>query len=156
VDRKFLDVNAVAVFLDESHLGHVCIRDAVLPGFRGAFQLVLSASILIRAGRVLVSQWGVDATAADNALQDIARARAPVYVRGEGATVMRVIEPSREVSHDIYDCFVIALAEAGGATHLITRDVGLKPVCQAAGLEYENPVPRDVLSRFGASGRNPE
>lgn len=152
MDRKFLDVNAVAVLLDESHLGHPYVREAVLPGFRGAFQVLLNASILMRARWVLVAQWGVDPPSADDAVRDLAEAGAPVYVGGEGATVARAIALSREFSHDVYDCFVIALAGAGRATHLVTTYAGLESVCRAVSMEYENPVPGDVLSRFGVGG----
>ena len=153
MDRKFVDVNAIAVFLDESHVGHPYVRSALRPGLEGAFQIVLAPYLLLRARWVLVSLWGVSGPDADRAVTALARLRFPVYVNGDGTLVVRAIELSREIPHDAYDCFVVALAEKGEATHLVTTDVGLHRVCEKVGIRYENPVPRKVLTQFGQAGR---
>ena len=153
MDRKFVDVNAIAVFLDESHIGHPYVRTALRPGLEGAFRIVLASYLLIRARWVLVSQWGVPGSEADRAVAALARLRFPLYVDGDGGVVARAIELSRELPHDVYDCFLVALAEKGEATHLVTTDAGLRRVCERAGIQYQNPVPRKVLTRFGPSGR---
>jgi len=153
VDRKFVDVNAIAVFLDESHLGHTYVRSALQPGMEGAFKLVLASYLLLRARWILVSQWGVPGSDADRAVGGLARLRFPAYVDGDGAVVVRAIELSRELSHDVYDCFLLALAEKGEATHLVTTDAGLRRVCEIVGIRYENPVPSRVLARFGKDGK---
>ncbi len=153
MDRKFLDVNAIAIFLDESHVGHPYVREAVLSGLRGEFQVLLNAGLLIRARWVLVSQWGVAGRDADAALGSLARIRSPVYVGGDGAAILRALELAADTRHDVYDCFVVALASGDGATHLITADAGLARVCAAAHLAYENPIPRRVLRGFGVAGR---
>ncbi len=153
MDRKFLDVNAIAIFLDESHSGHPYVRDAVLPGLRGEFQVLLNASLMIRARWVLVSQWGVAERDADAALGSLSRLRSLVYAGGDGRTILRAIDLAAETRHDVYDCFGVALASGGGATHLITADAGLAGVCAAARLAYENPIPPRVLRGFGVAGR---
>jgi len=153
VDRKFVDVNAIAVFLDESHVGHSYVRSALGPGLEGTFQLVLASYLLLRARWVLVSEWGVRGSDADRAVEALARLRFPRYVDGDGRVVVRAIGLSRELRHDVYDCFLVALAEKGEATHLITTDVGLRRVCEKVGVHYENPVPRKVLAEFGRAGR---
>lgn len=153
MDRKFVDVNAIAVFLDESHAGHTYVRSALRPGMEGAFKLVLASYLLLRARWILVSQWGVPGSDADRAVGGLARLRFPVYVDGDGGVVVRAIELSMELSHDVYDCFILALAEKGEATHLVTTDAGLRRVCEKVGIRYENPVPRRVLARFGRDGR---
>ena len=153
MDRKFVDVNAIAVFLDESHVGHPYVRAALRPGLEGTFQLVFASYLLLRARWVLVSQWGVPGPDADRAVAALARLRFPLYVDGDGGVVVRAIELSRELPHDVYDCFLVALAEEGQATHLVTTDAGLRRVCDKVGIRYENPVPRRVLAQFGATGR---
>lgn len=154
MDRKFLDVNAIAIFLDEGHVGHPYIRGAVMPGLRGEFQILLSANLLMRARWVLASQWGIEDSEADDALGSLARVHGPGYVGGDGRTVSRAFELATSTRHDVYDCFVIALAEAGEATHLVTTDTAMRRPCEAAGLTYENPVPPRVLRGFGVKGRN--
>ena len=153
MDRKFVDVNAIEVFLDESHAGHPYVRSALRQGLEGTFQIVLASYLLLRARWVLVSQWGVPGPDADRAVAALARLRFPRYVDGDGAVVVRAIELSRELPHDVYDCFMVALAENGEATHLVTTDAGLRRVCEKVGIRYENPVPRKVLAQFGATGR---
>ncbi|MCJ2519595.1 MAG: PIN domain-containing protein [Candidatus Thermoplasmatota archaeon] len=153
MDSKFLDVNAIAVFLDESHIGHPFLREAVMPGFRGDFRLLLSSYLLIRARWVLVSRWAVAPQEADTAVGALAGIRSPTYVSGDGRVVVKALELAGETGHDMYDCFIVALAASGGATHLITTDMALRYVCEALDVEYENPVPREVLQQFGISGR---
>lgn len=106
-----------------------------------------------RARWVLVSQWGVPGSDADRAVAALARLRFPLYVDGDGGVVVRAIELSRELPHDVYDCFLVALAEKGEATHLVTTDAGLRRVCERVGIRYENPIPRKVLAQFGPTGR---
>lgn len=153
MDRKFVDVNAIAVFLDESHVGHTHMRSALRPGIEGAFKLVLASYLLLRARWILVSQWGVPGSEADRAVGALARLRFPEYVDGDGRIVVRAIELSRELPHDVYDCFLLALAEKGEATHFVTTDTGLRRVCERVGVRYENPIPPRTLSRFGKDGR---
>jgi len=154
VDRKFLDVNAIAILLDEGHVGHPHIQGAVLPGFRGEFQILLNANLLTRARWVLVSQWGIEDREADAALESLARIHGPEYVGGDGGTVGRALELAAATRHDVYDCFIVALAEAGEATSLVTTDAELARICEVVGLTYENPIPPKVLRGFGVKGRN--
>ena len=154
MDRKFLDVNALAVFLDESHVGHPYLRRALAPGFDGTFQIVLSAHVLLRVRWVLVTQWRTPPGDADRAVAGLARLRGPAYVDGDGDTVLRALELAGATRHDVYDCYLAALAEQGHATHLVTTDRGLRRVCEAIGVAYENPVPPRVLSRFRVRGRS--
>ena len=153
MDRKFLDVNALAVFLDESHIGHPYLRRALAPGFEGAFQILLSAHVLLRVRWVLVTQWGAPPGEADRAVAGLARLRGPTYVDGDGETVLRAFELAETTGHDIYDCYLAALAEKGEGSHLVTTDSGLRRACEAVGVAYENPVPPHVLSQFRVRGR---
>jgi predicted nucleic acid-binding protein len=154
VDRKFLDVNAIAILVDAGHVGHSHVQGAVLPGFRGEFQILWSASLLMRARWVLVSQWGVAERDADGALESLARVHGPEYVGGDAGTIRRALELAASTRHDVYDCFIVALAEAGEATHLVTTDASLSRICEAVGLTYENPIPPKVLRGFGVKGRD--
>ena len=156
MDRKFLDVNALAVFLDESHIGHAYLRRALGPGFEGAFQILVSAHVLLRVRWVLVTQWGTPPGEADRAVADLARLRGPTYVDGDGDTVLHAFELAETTGHDVYDCYLTALAKRGEATHLVTTDSGLRRVCETVGIAYENPVPSSVLARFRVRGRRGE
>lgn len=46
--------------------------------------------------------------------------------------------------------YSLALALKHKATSLLTTDGGFEPLCKKVGLDYENPVPREVLTRFHA------
>lgn len=98
---------------------------------------------------------GVAGPEADRAIAGLARLRFPVYIDGDEGVVVRAIELSEELRHDVYDCFLIALAEKGDATHLVTTDALLRRVCGEAGIQYENPVPRRILAGFGRAGKGP-
>lgn len=154
MDRKFLDVNTIAILLDEGHVGHPHVQGAVLPGFRGEFQVLWNANLILRARWVLVSRWGIADQDANAALESLARIHGPEWVDGDGGTILRALELAATMRHDVYDCFIVALAEAGEATGLLTTDAALSRVCEAVGLTYENPVPLSVLRRFGVRGRD--
>lgn len=108
-----MDVNAAAL-LDEDHVGHPYVYDATLPGLQGAFRVLLSAYHLMQARWVLVSQWGLDSSEADAAVESLATVRSVEYAEGDGRTVARAIGLSREIGHDVYDCFADAVAERQG------------------------------------------
>ena len=153
MDRKFLDVNAIAVFLDSDHVGHPYVRDAVAPGLRGAFEVLLNAYQLVRARWIMVNRWGLNPIDADEAVGSIAALPSVTYVEGDGEVVLEALRLSREIRHDVYDCFVAKLAARADATHFVTTDAGIREACKATGIEYENPVPPAILRRFGVSGR---
>lgn len=153
MDRKFLDVNAIAVFLDSDHVGHPHVRDAITPGLSGAFEVLLNAYQLLRARWIMVSRWGLSPSDADEAIGSIAALPSVTYVEGDGDVVLEALRMSREIRHDIYDCFVAKLAARAKATHFVTTDTRIREACTAAGIEYENPVPTSILRRFGVSGR---
>jgi predicted nucleic acid-binding protein len=153
VDRKFLDVNALAVYLDSSHPGHPYVEPVVRRGLEGAYQMVLAASVLLRARWVLTSRWGGSAEEVDRSLRALASLRSPAYADGAGPTILRAMDLAQEHSQDVYDCYLVALAEGAEATHLVTTDSGLRRVCESTEVRYENPVPPRVLSQFGATGR---
>jgi len=153
VDHKFLDVNALAVFLDSGHIGHPYLRKAVMPGLEGEFEVLINPTLFLRARRVMTSQWGMDEAMADAAISDLARVESLRYFGGDGRTFLEALELSVSTGHDVYDCFLVMTAVHGGASHVITTDLRLKRVCEGAKVAYENPVPRSVLSQFGVSGR---
>jgi len=93
---------------------------------------------------------------ADRAVADLARLRGPTYVDGDGDTVLHAFELAETTGHDVYDCYLTALAKRGEATHLVTTDSGLRRVCETVGIAYENPVPSSVLARFRVRGRRGE
>jgi len=63
--------------------------------------------------------------------------------------LIKAFQYSANFIHDVYDCYLSIAIQEGGAS-IITTDVDFKKLCEKAKLNYENPVPLDVLRQFSA------
>ena len=149
---KLLDVNVLSIFLVENHPGNVYVDPVVSEGLAGTYRLLVPDYLPLRARWVLTTRWGIAKTDADRAIQDFLEQRRVRYVGATRATLRSAYELAHRLRHDVYDTFYLALARDHGASALVTTDTGFRELCRRVGIEYENPVPSDVLSRFGAAG----
>jgi len=127
---KLIDLNILAIFLVEDHPGHPYVDRAVSSG--------------------LTNRWGIDRLEADRALEDFLQHRRVRYLGASRTTLQRAFELSKTLRHDVYDTFYIALAMEYGASAVLTTDRDFRALCRKFHLEYENPVPDEVLRRFEA------
>lgn len=147
---KLADVNILAVFLVEDHPGHPFIDRAVTEGLAGLYRLVFPDQAPLRARWILTRRWGIPKGEADRAVEDFLEHRRITYAGATRGTLMKAFELARALKHDVYDTFYLALAMAHQAQALLTTDTDFRALCPKVSLAYENPVPREVLSRFGS------
>lgn len=146
-ERVQLDINAIAISLVENHPGHDFVRPAVDAGLDGAFEVLVVDAHPLRAQYVLTTDFEVDRVAARNSIQSLLRQ--PVRVVGASKeTILDAYSMSAEQNHDVYDCFLLAVARHHGADCLLTTDTDFERLCSDGPITYVNPVPPAVLERF--------
>ena len=151
IERKVWDVNILAIFLVEDHPGHAYVAPVVEEGLRGVYTPIVLDIAPIRVYWILERRWGVDKRKASRAVVEfLRRYKTPRYVPLRRDTVVRSFELARNLKHDVYDCVYLAVALQENASSIVTTDTDFERLCPAVGLKYENPVPKEVLRRFGA------
>ena len=149
--KKVWDVNILAIFLVEDHPGHDYIAPVVESSLRGEYIPVMLDITPIRAYWIMERKWGIDREEASRAIIEfVRRYDTPLYVPLKKETILRSFELARSLKHDVYNCIYLALALQEGASSIITTDTDFERLCRAVGIRYENPVPAEVLRKFGA------
>lgn len=149
---KLLDVNILAIFLVEDHPGHPYVDPVVAEGLAGRHRLLVPDYLPLRARWVLTTRWGISKPDADRAIENFLEHRRVRYVAANRTTLKRAYDLARRLRHDVYDTSYLAMAMDHDAGVLLTTDTDFRPLCENVGLGYENPVPPEVLRRFGTGG----
>ena len=151
IEKKVWDVNVLAIFLVEDHPGHDYIAPVVEDGLKGVYIPILLDIAPIRAYWILERRWGIDREKASRAVMEfLRRYKIPKYASLTRETIIHSFKIAHNLKHDVYNCVYLAIALQEEASSIITTDTDFKKLCPAVGIRYENPVPIDVLKKFGA------
>jgi predicted nucleic-acid-binding protein len=144
--RLLPDINALAIQLIDDHPGHPYVAEQLVPALRGNHTLLMFGYLPLRVQWVLedLDFTTVQARNAVSSLLEYPMESVDVV----SDTVLDAYEISAEKNHDVYDCFYIAVARRANADRLVTTDRDFERLCENEPLEYVNPVPDDVLSKF--------
>lgn len=146
-DRVLIDVSALAIAFVDDHPGYEYVRPELESGLDGAFDVVVFDYHPFRAQYVMTTDFVVDGVAARNSIQSLLRQ--PVQIVGASLeTLLEAYKISATRNHDVYDCFLIALAREHDIDSLLTTDNDFEGLCADETLTYVNPVPRSVLEQF--------
>lgn len=151
---KIIDLNILAIFLVEDHPGHPHVDQVLSAGLAGEYRILMPDQLPLRARWVLTNRWGIDRSEADRAIEDFLQHRRVRYVGATRSTMKKAFELARSLRHDVYGTFYLALAMDHEASALVTTDRDFRTLCRKVDLEYENPVPDEVLRRFEAFPRS--
>jgi predicted nucleic acid-binding protein len=148
--RILPDINALAIQLVDDHPGHPYVADHLVPALNGEETLLLFGYLPLRVQWVL-EEFGFSSVEARNAVTSLLQyPMEPVTVTPE--TVLAAYEISAAKNHDVYDCFYLAVAREADAERLVTTDRDFERLCEDESVEYTNPVPEDVLTKFHSFG----
>lgn len=149
-ERVLLDVNALAIGVVEDHPGYGYVRPELDAGLVGAYEPLVFDYHPLRAQYLLTSAFEVDRFAARNSVQSLLRQ--PVRIIGASKdTLLSAYEISSKKRHDVYDCFLLALARQYEVDGLLTTDTDFGQLCADEPFTYVNPVPVSVLEAFEGS-----
>jgi len=148
-ERRVLDVNALAIFLVRDHPGNEYVTPIVEEGLRGAYIPLIMDILPVRAFWIMTRRWGCPERESLEAVEHFVRAYdRPRYPCLQRQTILESFRLARELRHDVFDCVYLAFALQEGAKAIITTDTDFEQLCKRVGLEYVNPIPKEVLKRF--------
>ncbi len=149
--RKLIDINFLSIFFVEDHPGFSYIKKLMDEGLTGAFKIIIPEILPFRAFWILTTKWGIDKQLAKEIILEFVKNYSiPIYAGLKRDTIIEAFKYSNELNHDIYDCYYLALAKQENATSILTTDTDFDKLCKKIGLNYENPVPLDILKKFSA------
>lgn len=138
------DVNILAIGLTDDHPAYEHVWPWVRDALDGPNVLLVPDYYPFRAQYIMTSKFGVSDVEARNAVQSLIRS--PARIVGANDTILLdAYEISVEKQHDVYDSFVLSVARAYDADHLITADSDFEALCDGEEVEYINPIPDDQL-----------
>jgi len=151
MNRKLIDINFLSIFFVEDHPGFSYIKKLMDEGLTGAFKIIIPEILPFRAFWILTTKWGIDKQLAKEIILEFVKNYSiPIYAGLKRETIIEAFKYSNELNHDIYDCYYLALAKQENATSILTTDTDFDKLCKKIGLNYENPVPLDILKKFSA------
>jgi len=147
--RKLIDINFFSIYFVEDHPGFSYIKKVIDEGLTGSFNIIIPEILPFRAFWILTTKWGIDKQLAKEIILDFVKNYSiPIYTGLRRETIIEAFKYSNELNHDIYDCYYLALAKQEDATSILTTDTDFDKLCKRVGLNYENPVPLDILKKF--------
>lgn len=150
IRRKVIDVNVLSIFLVEDHPGHRYVRETLMAGLKGEFLPVILDILPFRSYWILTKKWHISRVDSFQAIVTfLNKYEQPLYVGLEKKSILTAFQLSKELKHDVYDCYYIAAALQENADTILTTDTDFKNLCAKKGLKYENPVPSSILKEFG-------
>jgi predicted nucleic acid-binding protein len=153
-EKKVLDVNALAIFLVKDHPGNTFVSPVVEEGLRGAYIPILMDILPIRSYWIMTKKWGCPRTESAEAVSHFIRAYDRVRYAGlQKETIVESFGLAEKLKHDVFDCAYLAFALQERAKAIVTTDTDFGRICSQVGLEYINPVPKNVLKRFADQNR---
>jgi len=149
--RKLIDINFLSIFFVEDHPGFSYIKKLMDEGLTGAFKIIIPEILPFRVFWILTTKWGIDKQLAKEIILEFVKNYSiPIYAGLKRETIIEAFKYSNELNHDIYDCYYLALAKQENATSILTTDTDFDKLCKKIGLNYENPIPLDILKKFSA------
>jgi len=149
VEKEVLDVNVLAVFLVKDHPGNEYVTSIVEDGLRGVFTPIIMDIIPIRAFWIMTRKWGCPEKDSAEAIEHFVKAYdRPRYTCLRKESILEGFRLAKKLRHDVFDCIYLAFALQEDARAIVTTDTDFEQLCKHTGLEYVNPVPKEVLKRF--------
>ena len=151
MNRKLIDINFLSIFFVEDHPGFSYIKKLMDEGLTGAFKIIIPEILPFLAYWILTTKWGIDKQLTKEIIFEFVKNYSiPIYVGLKRETIIEAFKYSNELNHDIYDCYYLALAKQENVSSILTTDTDFDKLCKKIGLNYENPVPLDILKKFSA------
>lgn len=119
--RTFLDTNVLVYRMDPADPRKRAIADAITPGAQGG-PLVVSTQVLIELYSVLTRKLRATVSI-DEAQAAVAALAGVPTVPADAALVRAAVALSRSAQLSIWDAMIVAAAQAGRCTRLLTEDL---------------------------------
>ncbi len=152
--KWIFDVNVLAIFLSKGHPGFEYVSHVVEAGLRGAYVPIVMDILPLRAFWIMTRRWGLEEKACSAAIEHFVKTYdLPRYPALGREAILEGFRLARELKHDVFDCMYLALGLQEKASAIVTTDTDFEKLCSQVGLDYVNPVPKDVLKKFKDQNR---
>jgi len=149
VEKRVFDINVLAIFLVKGHPGCEYVSPVVEAGLRGAYVPLLMDVLPVRAYWIMTRRWGLPEKESASAIEHFIKTYdVPRYAGLSRETILEGFRLAEELKHDVFDCMYLAFALQEKAKGIVTTDTDFERLCKHAGLDYVNPVPKEVLKHF--------
>ncbi|MBT0159378.1 type II toxin-antitoxin system VapC family toxin [Candidatus Bathyarchaeota archaeon A05DMB-2] len=149
VEKRVFDVNVLAIFLVKGHPGCGYVSPVVEAGLRGAYVPLVMDILPVRAYWIMTRRWSLPERESAAAIEHFVKTYdVPRYPSLARETILEGFRLAEELKHDVFDCMYVAFARQEEAKGIVTTDTDFERLCKHVGLDYINPVPREVLKRF--------
>jgi len=133
------DVNVLAIGLTGDHPAYEECHEIIQQALDGPNTLLVSDYHPLRAQYIMTTHFDVPTVEARNAVQSLIQSPAQI-VTATDEMILSAYEISAEKDHDVYDCFLIALALAHDTDYLLTADSDFDGLLEDEPIIYQNPI----------------
>ena len=147
--KILIDLNAFSIFFVKNHPGYEFIKPKIEEGLKGKVSLIIPEILPFRAFWILTTKWRIEKKISFKLISDfIKNYSLPKYAGLSHNSIEKSFELSKELKHDIYDCYYLSIALQENAKRILTTDTGFEKICDKIEVDYENPVPLEILEKF--------
>lgn len=149
LEKKVFDLNILAIYLSKGHPGFESVSRIVDQGLKGEYIPLIMDFLPMRAYWLMTKRWGLPKQVCKVSIQHFLNVYdQPRYPSLKRETIVKGFQLTEDLGHDVFDCMYLALALQEKAVAIVTTDTDFERLCKPLGLEYINPVPREILRRF--------
>lgn len=146
---KLVDLNCLSIYFVENHPGFNYIKPKIDEGLSGKIVLLIPEILPFRVFWILTTKWNISKKISYEIIcYFVQNYSQPSYIGLTQESIQKSFQLSKELNHDIYDCYYLAMALQEKADTILTTDQDFELLCNKLNLTYENPVPLEVLKRF--------
>lgn len=148
--KYVLDVNTVAIYLVENHPGYPYITELLDLLIKDNAKFVLFDFLPLRVYWIMTRKWKIPEDEAEESLQSFLRLPNLIFVCLNASDILDAFSLAHELSHDVFDTTYLVLAKKTHSRGIITTDTDFERLCDKLGIEYLNPIPKQILKKFAS------
>jgi hypothetical protein len=154
VEKRVFDVNILAIYLVKGHPGFEYVSPIVEQGLRGVYIPLIMDFLPTRAYWIMTKRWGLSEKECKSSIDHFLGVYdMPRFAGLSRETIKHGFQLAEDLNHDVFDCMYLAFALQERAAGIVTTDRDFEKLCKSLSLEYINPVPKEVLSRFNEQNK---
>ena len=149
IRKQVFDLNILAIYLVKGHPGFESVSSVVEEGLRGSYIPLIMDFLPMRAYWIMTKRWGLEERECRASIEHFLHTYdMPRYKALTREAILQGFRLAEDLKHDVFDCMYLALALQEKADGIVTTDTGFEKLCPKVGLNYVNPVPKEVLKHF--------
>jgi len=142
---RLMDSDILTYALNAKHSAHPYCWPLLRKAVRGEMEVALTIQSLLESYNALVYDYRVEPGEASGKLDGLSRSRKISFLPTTPASLRRALEISERHAVKSYDANVIACAELGKISIVVSNDKHIERLCKERDLVLENPIPKSMF-----------